>query len=141
MKRYTISKERYRLMIRSLSKDYHDPVELMLHANFQILVDFIEKEKPEEVVNWDYCREQAFVRNEFRSLYYWWKIGRPAAQKYYNRLLREQYPYRKNYELNKIIAKDGKAGINKLHNFETFLTNKDQRQLHRLIKIRLNLWT
>lgn len=141
MKRYTISKERYRLMIRSLSKDYHDPVELMLHANFQILVDFIEKEKPEEVVNWDYCREHAFVRNEFRSLYYWWKIGRPAAQKYYNRLLREQYPYRKKYELNKIIAKDGKAGINKLHKFETFLTNKDQRQLHRLIKIRLNLWT
>jgi len=141
MKRYSISKERYRLMIRSLSKDYHDPVELLLHANFQILVDFIEKEKPEDVVNWDYCKEHAHVRNEFRSLYYWWKIGRPAAQKHYNRLLHIQYPFRKKLSLDKIISKEGKKGVLKLHKLETFLTNKDQKQLHRLIKIRLNLWT
>ncbi len=38
------------LKISTLEKGWADRDHLMLHANFQILVDFVEQEKPFEII-------------------------------------------------------------------------------------------
>ncbi len=38
------------IKIHTLKKGWADRDHLMLHANFQILVDFVEQEKPFEII-------------------------------------------------------------------------------------------
>lgn len=63
------------LKIHSLpnSRNWIDRDYLMLHACFQILTDFIEKENGDS--NCDYEENKEFV-DEVRFLYDWWKIRR-----------------------------------------------------------------
>ena len=42
-----------RLKITTLDKGWHDKDEVLLHAAFQLLADFVEKEQPEKIVDWD----------------------------------------------------------------------------------------
>lgn len=138
MKKHTEPRARYRLMVRSLSERYHDPCELLLHVPFQILCNFVEKEKPEESVNWDFTPEHQQARKEFRSLYYWWKIGRPAAQKHFMRLISKEFSA-KTLDWGKQIV-DKKILLD-LTEFEDKLDKIDKKQLHRLVEIRGFLWT
>ena len=41
------------LKIHTLKKGWQDHDSIMLHAAFQILADFIELEKPDEIVDWN----------------------------------------------------------------------------------------
>ena len=43
-----------RLKITTLDKGWHDKDEVLLHAAFQLLADFVEKERPEKIVDWDF---------------------------------------------------------------------------------------
>ena len=38
------------LKIKTLEKGWHDKDEVLLHAAFQLLTDFVEQEKPEETI-------------------------------------------------------------------------------------------
>lgn len=128
----------YLLKIFGLNRKYCDPVELILQANFQILVDFVEKEKPEEVVNWDSDPEHAKARDTFKGLYYWWTKGRPAAKKLHSDLLHNAFKRtKKTFPL--IVS--CKASLEKADTLERVLDAMDQKQLHRLIDIRGFLWT
>jgi len=40
---------------------------LMMHLAFQCLVDYIEKEEPFEIIQWD-----PVIAREILDLYYWW---------------------------------------------------------------------
>ena len=42
------------LRIQTLEKGWCDKDRVMLHAAFQLLVDFLEKEKPDEIVDWSH---------------------------------------------------------------------------------------
>jgi hypothetical protein len=42
------------LKIKTLSNNWHDKDEVLLHAAFQILVDFVEQEQPERTVDWNW---------------------------------------------------------------------------------------
>ena len=42
-----------RLKIATLDKGWHDKDEILLHAAFQLLADFVEQEHPEKIVDWD----------------------------------------------------------------------------------------
>jgi len=60
-----------KLKIKSLNKKHYvDRDELMLHACFQILQDYIEKEKGD--THCDYKANKEFV-DEIRFLNKWWK--------------------------------------------------------------------
>ena len=39
--------------IHTLEKGWHDRDNILLHAAFQILVDFVDKERPDETINWN----------------------------------------------------------------------------------------
>ena len=52
----------------------------MLHAVFQILVDFVEQEKPDEIVDWNADDTYKRAWREICELYKWWKTKRPARK-------------------------------------------------------------
>lgn len=62
----------YFLSIRSLDSNFHDRCDILLHASFQILVDFVEKEEPQESISWEAADEKK-IWEEIQSLYEWWK--------------------------------------------------------------------
>jgi hypothetical protein len=38
--------------ISTLNRKWHDTDEVLLHAAFQLLVNFVEKERPDKVTDW-----------------------------------------------------------------------------------------
>ena len=61
------------LKLQYLHPGYHDADEILVHAMFQALCNFIEKEKPAEIVNWDSDPEHKHAWKEMNELYEWWK--------------------------------------------------------------------
>lgn len=61
-----------KLKIKTLS-GYHDADNIMLHAVMQILTNFIEAEKPDEVIDWDDDDGHRNAWNVISSVYNWWK--------------------------------------------------------------------
>jgi len=61
-----------RLKITTLDKGWHDKDEVLLHAAFQLLTDFVEGERPEKIVDWDFDGQHKVVWAEINSLYKWW---------------------------------------------------------------------
>lgn len=62
------------LKIDTLSEDWRDADSLLLHAGFQILVDFVEKEKAFNChVDWDNDQKHILAKAEILELYNWWK--------------------------------------------------------------------
>ena len=73
------------LKIDTLDKGWRDADSLLLHACFQILIDFVEKEQAFEChVDWDNDRKHSLAKKEILELYNWWKIhhelGIPAVE-------------------------------------------------------------
>ena len=61
-----------RLHIKSLPPTWQDRDVLIEHAMFQILTDFIEKEKPDDLIDWDATPECRAARDKMQELYEWW---------------------------------------------------------------------
>ena len=69
-----------RLKITTLDKGWHDKDEVLLHAAFQLLTDFVEKEQPDKIVDWgaDELHQRAW--EEITGLYKWWTETRPKRR-------------------------------------------------------------
>lgn len=62
------------LYIPTLSAGWCDKDHVILHACFQLLTDFVEKELTVSPwVNWQQDEEHAQAREEIELLYVWWK--------------------------------------------------------------------
>lgn len=62
------------LKIESLPKDWRDKDDVLLHACFQILKDFVEQENEMiEVIDWKASEETIKAKAEIDFLYDWWK--------------------------------------------------------------------
>ena len=139
------------LTIRTLKKGWHDKDEILLHATFQLLVDFIEKEHPEERIDWraDKVHRQAW--GEIKSLYKWWKEKRSARRSPLDdkRLLKPALKFKKipGSEFLQSVEPDRKKyaayyrAMKKHGRLEKQWHEEDQRNLHRLIEVRGFLWT
>ena len=68
------------LPIRTLKVGWHDKDEVMLHAAFQLLVDFVEQEQPDKYIAWDHDTNHRQAWKEIRSLYRWWTTTRPSRR-------------------------------------------------------------
>jgi hypothetical protein len=73
----TIFKRKYRLKLDGLDSNWHDRDYVLIHAMFQCLVDFIEKENPAENIDWESDDEHKNAWAEMNRLYKWWTLGRP----------------------------------------------------------------
>ena len=139
------------LKIHTLDKGWHDRDEVLLHAAFQILVDFVEQEQPDQFINWNATDEYRHVGKEIHSLYRWWTKTRPARHSPLDdkKLRVPPLRVRKNTNLlmYELIEPDKKKyaayyrALKKHRRLEQKWYEEDQRNLHRLIEIREHLWT
>jgi hypothetical protein len=139
------------LKIHSLEKGWCDKDYVMLHAVFQLLVDFVEQEKPDQIVDWNSDAVHKEAWKEIRSLYRWWTQTRPARKSPLDEkgLKRPPMRWKKidrtenrqlvDYDKKKYAAYD--AAMKKQWRLEKKWDEEDQRNLHRMIEIRQFLWT
>jgi hypothetical protein len=59
-----------KLKIKTLDTNYIDPSEILLHAAFQVLINFVDQSSVED------CWESK-LESEISRLYYWWVHERP----------------------------------------------------------------
>lgn len=62
----------YKLKIETLRNDYHDPDMVLIHAAFQCLVNFVEKEDGLNHCNYEYHKKDI---DKCKELYDWWKAN------------------------------------------------------------------
>lgn len=139
------------LKIHTLEKGWHDKDEMLLHAAFQLLVDYVEQEKPGEIIDWQADQLHRDAWREIQSLYRWWKKQRPARKSPRDDkrikvppLEFEEIP---GTDLSRLIEPDKKKyakyyqALEKHWKLEKEWEEEDQENLHRLIEIRGFLWT
>jgi len=61
------------IKIKTLGPTWHDRDYLLAHAMFQILDDFITRERPDEIIDWDSDKEHRWARDKMDELINWWK--------------------------------------------------------------------
>ncbi len=123
----------------------------MLHAAFQLLLDFVENENPGQIVDWNADPEQKRAWKEIRSLYRWWTRTRPGRKNPLDQKGLKTPPIRwqkiPGSEAERLVPWDKtkyaayEAALRKHGRLEKSWHDEDQRNLHRLIEIRPFLWT
>ncbi len=130
---------------------WHDKDEILLHAAFQLLVDYVEREKPAKRIDWSWDARHRKAWKEIMSLYRWWKQERPARKSGLDRK-GVKWPA---YKTEKVPGKDlwrwvepdrkKYAAYYRLLKLswrqEAEWAAEDQQNLHRLVDIREHLWT
>ncbi len=139
------------LKIQTLAKGWCDKDEVLLHAAFQLLVDFVEQEHPAKVTDWTWNAERRRAWKEIASLYRWWKEQRPARKSPLDDKNLHKPPFRfkkvPGTALLTLVDVDRKKyaeyyrALKKDWALEQKWVEEDQRNLHRLVEIRGFLWT
>jgi hypothetical protein len=139
------------LTIRTLRRGWYDKDEVILHAVFQLLVDFVEQEHPDKHIDWNHDAVHRRAWKEIRDLYRWWtavrfsrrgplddeRIAKPPLR--FNKVKGTKFrrlatPNKKKYAAYyRALKKQGRL--------EEQWHDEDQRKLHRLVEIRDFLWT
>ena len=139
------------LKIQSLENGWCDKDYVMLHAVFQILVDFVQQEKPDQTVDWNSDPEQKHAWKEIQSLYRWWTKTRPARKSPLDDKGLKKPPRRwqkiLGSDLYQLMDNDKKKyadyvlALKKHGQMEKRWHEEDQKNLHRLMEVRPFLWT
>lgn len=135
-------KSPYVLKIESLSDSFHDSDEVILHACFQTLVNFMEEEKP-DTTDWAWSGEESYnAWQEIQSLYDWWTSKRPNKPSFIDDVP-DDYML---FTGGSIVWQDDKyphanEDMKKHHEYSQKMYEEDEANLHRLIKVRRFLWT
>lgn len=137
--------------IATLEKGWHDTDELLLHASFQLLVDFIEKERPDQSIDWSWDETHRKTWKEIKRLYHWWKHVRPSRRSPLEDRKIKRPPFRTKKiagsENLKLVPHDRKkypeyyAALKLETRLERKWFEEDQRNLHGLVEVRKFLWT
>ena len=138
------------LILKDLKKnsEWCDKDRVLLYACFQILVDFIEKEKPQTIVDYKHDLEHRRQWKELQAIYRYWKKDRPRLERESDKALMKaglemvdkpgSIIGRASQEIQ-ITVKDKKA--HRLHDrLYDKLHRLDDEMLQRLINIRHHLW-
>ena len=147
-----MSKSRpYILKINTLKDRWHDKDEVLLHAAFQLLVDFMEQEHPEQITDWNASEFYKQAWREIKGLYTWWKKKRPARRSPLDNKQLQVPPFRlkkkTDSDMYELVQPDRKKyaayyrALRQASRLEEKWLEEDQRNLHRLIEIRGFLWT
>lgn len=123
----------------------------MLHAAFQLLVDFVEQEQPDKYIDWNHDDNHRWAWKEIRALYRWWTTTRPSR----GSPLDDKKIAVTPLQLEKIagtthsrlVTADKKKyaayyrALKQYGRLEQKWREEDRRNLHRLVEIREFLWT
>lgn len=138
------------LKLRGLSDHWIDKDHLILHAAFQLLRDFVERERPERI-DWNHDPRSGKAWREIRSLYRWWMKIRPNRREPLDakglKKPRMRFapvpgkPYSRLVPYDKQKYRPYLRALSRQTALEQQWLNEDQRNLHRLIEVRPFLWT
>jgi len=138
------------LTLRSLSarNAWCDKDHVLLHACFQILVDFLDREKPQTIVDYTYDKEHRQAWKELQALSRYWKIERPRAEREKERALSRWSAGRKvkwvptadGLGWTMVVLKNDKKASACLTRLEIAFDRREDEMLNRLIAIRRYLW-
>jgi hypothetical protein len=127
---------RHHLIDTKLTKgNWYDTDTRMLHGMMNLLVEFIEKENPFEIVSYDTDDYSKNIKGEMLAIYAWWK-NYPNRQKEIDAVISDWFKDRKTPD-----ARLYRAKLEKTQTVEQLLEDEEQAMLMRLIKIRKGLWT
>lgn len=122
---------------------WYDSDEQILQANFLILKNFVEKERPFDIIDFDHDEEHKKIGEEILNLYTWWKVERMQERKDLQDAWAKRdcsYHFRPSKTGFQEMVWTGDDNSDLLKREEE-LNNKDTEMLVRLVKIRRNLWT
>lgn len=159
--RYKIVNPRY------LPYTWCDRRELLAHTMFEILSKFIEKECSPGCVNWyhEYSHKinidgkEVFVRDEMQHLYDWWhntylkeyveiegqlwdlfnKFSPPIEKCFVPE--GKYYTLDFTHGLSEETKKKRKMVFDSIQKLEIFIEQELQEKLHRIVDVRLSMWT
>lgn len=131
---------------------------VILHAVFQVIVNFVEKEEPGKRVIWDSTDKDKEAWDILMRAYKYWKKDRFILQKEYDRALTTwaktfKTTHTPNYDKDgKILTytmgkkyltskKDSEAKWKKLHEIEDRNYNIQEKMLADIIRVRGCYWT
>jgi len=138
------------LDVGKLGRGWHDVTNLLLEVPFKLLVDFVEKEKPGEKIDWDATPEHKHAWDETLALYEWWTKTRPARHDPLDDLPLPPLhtkPWEGHPGFSEYIppteeeAPGWQAACEESSRLELEWDKEDAAMLHRLIDIRGYLWT
>jgi hypothetical protein len=140
-----------RLKMTTLDKGWHDKDEVLLHAAFQLLTDFVEQERPEKIVDRSADELHKNAWEEITGLYKWRKKARPKRRSPLDDKKLKQPPFKfkkiPGSDMRELVRPDKKKyaayyqALAEHARLEREWDEEDQRNLHRLIEIRGFLWT
>lgn len=138
------------LKLRGLPNRWIDKDHLILHAAFQLLRDYVERERPERI-EWSHDKRSAKAWREIRSLYRWWTNIRPGRRSPLDAkglkmppLKFEPVPgkpYSRLVPYDESRYRPYRLALSKQAVLEKKWFDEDQRNLHRLVRVRPFLWT
>jgi hypothetical protein len=145
----------HHIVFTGLEPGWHDKDNVMLHACFKLLTDFVEKEHygaealqkftnelkaesnphapPEQIKN------QCDRQKEILALYHWWTVQRPSDLKLCDEQLHQLYG--KDFSFKLKANEEVEQKRQEHDDFEAKIEADEQVMLHRLIDIRQSLWT
>lgn len=110
---------RHKELRNSIPKHWEDLVTIVPNFLFECIVDYVEREKAFEVIDWEESSEEhAQIKIDIQEIYNYVKNERPQLEKWW-------------------IETDDE----KREQMEKELTEKDNKYLHRIIELRYSLWT
>ena len=140
-----------RLTIHTLRSGWHDKDEVMLHAAFQLLADFMEQESPDKHIDWSHNALHRRAWKEIRDLYKWWTRTRPLRRSPIDDKKIPAPPLRfekvAGTKFRRLVTPDKKKyaayyrALRQHTRLEQKWHSEDQRNFHRLVDIREFLWT
>jgi hypothetical protein len=128
--------------VKTLGPTWVDRDELLLHACFQILVDFVEGEKlRSDKLGWG---KKERVEEEIEDLYHWWKKRRPGRVDPLSELPDRDIDLEDILRLPDPNNPDDlllEGAIQESRRLRDEWHAEDQHMLKRLIEVRPELWT
>ena len=104
----------------------------------------MEKEKPGEVLSWNWRADHTKAWRTLRALYKWWTVTRPARTDPDTALLSVPLTFKQRLENiggEKILHTPYIKASLRSGKLQEKWHAEDDRQLHRLIDVRLFMWT
>ena len=119
-----------------------DRSHLLLLAMEKLVVDYIEEEKPFELINWDSDEGHRTAAEKMRDVYDFIKNRRPKQQAEIDKLSDELYGSVKGENLLESLKKSRDPEKTKyLWDLEDKLEKEQQEILHKIVDVRNYLWT
>ena len=139
------------LRIRSIppKSPWRDKDDVMLHACFQLLVDFVEKEKPQTIVDYKHDKAQAAQWAEIQALYRYWTVERKREERAIDRMRAAWYREYRYKSLpdpagrtfpTQAVSKNGPRPFTALTRREDAFQALEDEMFLRLMEVRKHLW-